>query len=163
MSGLTSGTLETKSDYKKLYLLKGLNYHFSSKKKSLAEERRKRIGTMLWEKGLVWIHLESQSESRSVQSMEFSTPEILEQVAFPFSRGSSQPRDWTQVSRIAGVFFTSWATREAWEYWRGQPIPSLAYLPDPGIKLGSPALQADSLPTELWGNLGYIWKLKGKR
>ena len=38
---------------------------------------------------------------------------ILEWVAFPFSRGSSQPRDWTQVSRLAGRFFTSWATREA--------------------------------------------------
>ena len=41
---------------------------------------------------------------------------ILEEVAFPFSRGSSQPRDQTQVSRIAGGFFTSWATREAQEY-----------------------------------------------
>ena len=29
------------------------------------------------------------------------------------SRGSSQPRDWTQVSHIAGGFFTSWVTREA--------------------------------------------------
>ena len=38
---------------------------------------------------------------------------ILEWVAFPFSTGVSQPRDWTQVSRIAGRFFTSWATREA--------------------------------------------------
>ena len=38
---------------------------------------------------------------------------ILKWIAFPFSRGSSQPRDWTQVSRIAGGFFTSWATREA--------------------------------------------------
>ena len=38
---------------------------------------------------------------------------ILEWVAFPFSRGSSQPRDQTQVSSIAGRFFTSWATREA--------------------------------------------------
>ena len=38
---------------------------------------------------------------------------ILEWVAFPFSRGSSQPRDGTQVSRIAGGFFTSWATKEA--------------------------------------------------
>ena len=38
---------------------------------------------------------------------------ILEWVAVPFSRGSSQPRDWTQVSHIAGGFFTSWATREA--------------------------------------------------
>ena len=37
---------------------------------------------------------------------------ILEWVAFPFSRGSSQPRDWTQVSHIAGGFFTTWATRE---------------------------------------------------
>ena len=33
-------------------------------------------------------------------------------VGIPFSRGSSQPRDWTQVSRIAGRFFTSWATRK---------------------------------------------------
>ena len=38
---------------------------------------------------------------------------ILERVAFPFSRESSQPRDRTQVSSIAGRFFTSWATREA--------------------------------------------------
>ena len=44
---------------------------------------------------------------------------ILEWVAFPFSRGSSQPRDRTQVSSIAGRFFTSWATREAQEYWVG--------------------------------------------
>ena len=32
---------------------------------------------------------------------------LLEWVAFPFSRGSSQPRDWTQVSHTAGGFFTS--------------------------------------------------------
>ena len=38
---------------------------------------------------------------------------ILEWVAFPFSRGSSQPRDWTQVSCIAGRFFTNWAISEA--------------------------------------------------
>jgi len=38
---------------------------------------------------------------------------ILEWVAFSFSRVSSQPRDRTQVSHIAGEFFTSWATREA--------------------------------------------------
>ena len=38
---------------------------------------------------------------------------ILEWVAFPFSRGSSQPRGWIQVSHIAGRFFTSWATKEA--------------------------------------------------
>ena len=33
-------------------------------------------------------------------------------VAISFSRGSSQPRDWTQVSCTAGRFFTNWATRE---------------------------------------------------
>ena len=43
---------------------------------------------------------------------------ILEWVAISFSRGSSQPRDWTQVSWIAGRFFTIWATWEAEEYWR---------------------------------------------
>ena len=32
---------------------------------------------------------------------------ILEWVVFPFCTGSSQPRDRTQVSRIAGRFFTS--------------------------------------------------------
>ena len=38
---------------------------------------------------------------------------ILEWVAISFSRRSSQPRDQTQVSYIAGRFFTNWATREA--------------------------------------------------
>ena len=44
---------------------------------------------------------------------------ILEWVAMPSSRGSSQPRDQTQMSHIAGGFFTVWATREAQEYWSG--------------------------------------------
>ena len=38
---------------------------------------------------------------------------ILEWVAFPFSRGSFQHRDRTQVSCIAGGFFTNWTIREA--------------------------------------------------
>ena len=38
---------------------------------------------------------------------------ILEQVVFPFSRVSSQSRDRTQVSHVAGGFFTNWTTREA--------------------------------------------------
>ena len=38
---------------------------------------------------------------------------ILEWVAIPFSGGSSQPRDRTRVSCIAGRFFTIWATKEA--------------------------------------------------
>ena len=65
---------------------------------------------------------------------------ILEWVAFPFSRGPSQPRDWTQVSHTTGGFFTSWATREAlrekgearivadWSWlqnWHGRLFPTL--------------------------------------
>ena len=38
---------------------------------------------------------------------------ILDCISIPFSRGSSQPRDRTQVFCIAGRFFTVWATREA--------------------------------------------------
>ena len=45
---------------------------------------------------------------------------ILVWVAIPFSRGSSWPRDRTQVSYIAGRFFTIWATRVA-----GSPHHSL--------------------------------------
>ena len=74
---------------------------------------------------------------------------ILEWVTFPFSRGSSQPRDWTQVSCIVGGFFISWATREAQEYWSESPIPSPGDPSDTGIELGSPALHVDSLPAEL--------------
>ena len=39
--------------------------------------------------------------------------EILEWVVTPFPRESSKPRDRTQVSCIAGGFFTAWATKEA--------------------------------------------------
>ena len=43
---------------------------------------------------------------------------LLEWIAIAFSKGSSQTRDQTQVSGIAGRFFTIWAIREAQEYWR---------------------------------------------
>ena len=38
---------------------------------------------------------------------------VLEWVAMPFSRRSSQPRDHAHVSCITGRFFTFWATQEA--------------------------------------------------
>jgi len=43
----------------------------------------------------------------------------LDWVAFPFSPGSSQPRDLTQVSCIAGGFLTSGVTRVVQDYWNG--------------------------------------------
>ena len=41
---------------------------------------------------------------------------ILEWVSISLSRGSSQPRDWTQVFRLAGRRFNLWDTREARTY-----------------------------------------------
>ena len=73
-------------------------------------------------------HSYIQSESHSVISdflwppwtVAFQAPvcgilqaRILEWVAIPFSRGSSQTRDWTQVSCITGGSITSWTTTEA--------------------------------------------------
>ena len=39
---------------------------------------------------------------------------ILEWIVFPFSRGFSWPKDWTQASRIVGRFFAIWATSEVY-------------------------------------------------
>ena len=44
-------------------------------------------------------------------SMGLSRQEYWSGLPIPFSRGSSQPRDQTQVSHVAGTFFTIWATR----------------------------------------------------
>ena len=41
------------------------------------------------------------------------SPRILEWVVYPFSRGSSQPRNPPGISRFVGGFFTNWAIREA--------------------------------------------------
>ena len=51
---------------------------------------------------------------QALLSMEILQARIMEWVAMPSSRGSSQPRDQTQVTSIVGGFFTVWATREAW-------------------------------------------------
>ena len=45
-------------------------------------------------------------------------PRMLEWVAYPFSSGSSWPRNSTGVSCIAGRFFTNWAVREAHQFFK---------------------------------------------
>ena len=57
---------------------------------------------------------------QSPRSVGFFQAWTLEWVAISFSRGSSWPRDWTQVSRIAGRRFILWATREAYLGRRGK-------------------------------------------
>ena len=75
-----------------------------------------------------WIFFMKSSEVKVIQSctilcdpMDYTVhgilqARILKWVAFPFSRGPSQPRDWIKLSGIAGRFFTNWATREAWMF-----------------------------------------------
>ena len=83
--------------------------------------------------------------ARTLCPLGFSRQEYWSGLPCPPSRGSSQPRDGTQVSCIAGTFFTIWAPREAQEYQSWYPIPSPGDLPDLGIQPESPALQADSV------------------
>ena len=71
----------------------------------------------------IYMKSESISHSDTSDSMDWSPPgfsvhgilqaRILEWVAISFSRGSLRPRGQAQVSRIAGGFFTTWATSEA--------------------------------------------------
>ena len=79
--------------------------------------------------------------------MEIVQVRIVEWVAMPSSRGSSQPRSPTLQ--------TDSLLSESLAKPKNTGVSSLSCLqeifPDPGIKLGSPALQADSLPAELSG------------
>ena len=100
--------------------------------------------------------------------MEYSPPgssihgilqaRTLEWVAVPSSRGSSQPRDQTQASHIAGRFFTIWATRETQEYWSGQPCPSPEDLPDQESSRGLLPCRR-GLPVEPPGKPLHRWRL----
>ena len=56
----------------------------------------------------LWTHGCSPPGSSVYRTLQTGNPEW---VAFPFSGGSSQPKDWIWVSCIAGRFFTIWATR----------------------------------------------------
>ena len=53
------------------------------------------------------------------------SPRILEWVGYPFSRGSSWPRNWTRVSCIAGRLLTIWAIREAPSHWTSREYPKI--------------------------------------
>ena len=77
----------------------------------------------LWLTGYLKVKV-AQSCPTLWNPMDYTVPRILqarilEWVAMPSSRGSSQPRDWTQVTYILGRFFTSRASREALDTWSG--------------------------------------------
>ena len=62
-------------------------------------------------------------------SMGILQARTLEWVPMPSSRGSSQPRNQTQVLHIADGFLTIWAIRKAQEHWVVYPCPSPGDLP----------------------------------
>ena len=72
------------------------------------------------------------------------SPRILEWVAYPFSRGSSWPRNRTGVSCIAGSFFTSWAVLSHWSEVKGNSL-SRVLLCDPTDYIVHGILQARML------------------
>ena len=63
--------------------------------------------------GLQSMRLQKSQTQILYQLSHQGSPRVLEWVAHPFSRGSSQPWNWTGVSCIANEFFTNWAIREA--------------------------------------------------
>ena len=68
----------------------------------------------------VWLFVTPWTVARQAPlPMEILQVRILEWVAMPSSRGSSQPRNQTQVSHIPSRFFTIWATKEVQEHWSG--------------------------------------------
>ena len=85
---------------------------------------------------------------------------ILEWVSFPFSRGSSQPRDRTQISRVAGGFFTSWATREALIWSKGDYLEVSVFGGFTSLKWERGSVEAigHSEYLHLWGVDGSCWR-----
>ena len=69
---------------------------------------------------LVWLFVTPWTVAHQVPqaplSIRILQARILEWAAMPSFRGSSQTRDWTQVSCSVGRFLTVWATRESQEY-----------------------------------------------
>ena len=62
------------------------------------------------EPGGLWSMRLQKSQTQILYQLSHQgSPRVLEWVAYPFSRGTSQPRNWIGVSCIAGKFLTSWA------------------------------------------------------
>ena len=88
--------------HKRLYIIINLSIWHSVKGKNYRERNQIMVAWKWKSLSRVWLF----ATPWTIQIMEFSRPEYpLEWVAFSFSRGSSQPRDQTQVSHIAGGFF----------------------------------------------------------
>ena len=107
-----------------MWLIIGLLYADEQRPKTLICAHRASRISSTYHTQAAWRKCEvTQSCLALCDPMDYSLPgssvhgtfqaRVLEWVAISFSRGSSQPRDWTGVSHIARRRFTIWATREA--------------------------------------------------
>ena len=99
---------------------------------------------------------------------------ILEWFSISFSRGSSWPRDWTQVSCIAGKFLIDWATRVALTLYTIPANGFLGYLLGGGMSFSfcfcmsaiklviSSAIYQWSLVKRTFGSLKINWLSRNK-
>ena len=89
---------------------------------------------------------------------------ILEWVAVPFSRGSSQPEDQSWVSCIAGRFFTIWDTREVHQLQETNAVQSLGQEDPLEKEMATPSsiLAWENLWTEEPGGLQFMgsWRVR---
>ena len=105
-----SGLISFRTDSISL-LSKGLSRVFSSI--TFWKHQFFRAQPYLWSNSQICIWLLEKNIVLTIWTyMGILQARILEWVAMPSSKGSSQPRDHTQVSHIAGGFFTIWVTRE---------------------------------------------------
>ena len=98
------------------------NYKGSNLRAKLGKSQK----TLAWQKGINFPRGCSQPRDQTqvssscrwilYQLSHSGSPRVLEWVAYPFSSGSSWPRNSTGVSCIAGAFFTNWAIRKCF-YW----------------------------------------------
>ena len=82
---------------------------------------------------------------------------ILEWVAIPFSRGSSWPRNWTQVSCTAGRLFTIWATRDFLKMPYKSANPLLGVYPK-RLKTQIPKSTCNPVFRAAWLTIAKMWK-----
>ena len=116
-SQIKGGKVETVTDFVSLSSKITVDGDCSHEIKRCLPLGRKAMTNLLYLLSRVWLFVTPWTVAyQAPLSVGILQARILEWVAMPSSRGYSQPRDWTQVSRIAGRFFTNWATREAQEY-----------------------------------------------
>ena len=99
---------------------------------------------------------------------DYTNMYLLKTMSWADMQKSKRPREnksekWKWSCSVLRLFVTPWNVAyqaplsmgfSRQEYWSGLPFPSSGDLPNPGIELWYPALQADALPSEPPGKMG---------